>query len=300
MHKQLMNEAVLELAISPNGPLLIKAGGDGGADPTHPDMEFVRTLQQIYIPGSSLKGVIRAHAERIMRSLQTPPGPGTGACDPLNRDKACGSQLDAKEESSARYAKSCFACRLFGNTAIASRVRFADALPAGEVTIEERNGVAIDRVFGSVAVGPFNYEVVTRGTFRTRIAFKNFTLAQLALVGLALRDLGAGRVGLGFGKSRGMGRVTVDWGRLEVRYPLAALKAGRSAPGELRGVGALVTPELRQAYGFPANDRAALPSGLGFEEDGWGSYELVAEGSAQVQAIFREAMLPWRQEVAGG
>jgi CRISPR/Cas system CSM-associated protein Csm3 (group 7 of RAMP superfamily) len=296
-----MNDAVLELAISPNGPILIKTGETGGLDPTHPDMEFVRTLQQVYIPGSSLKGVIRAHAERIVRSLQGEVGPGAGACDPLRRGEACGDRLERERiEADAKYARSCFACRLFGNTAVASHVRFADALPVGEVTIEERNGVAIDRVFGSVAVGPFNYEVATKGTFRTRIAFKNFTLAQLALVGLALRDLGAGRVGLGFGKSRGMGRVTVDWGRLEVRYPLAALKGGRNAPRELQGVGSLVSPEVRQAYGFPDNDRASLPSGLSFEEDGWGSYELVAEGSGQVQAIFREAMLPWRREVARG
>ena len=178
---------------------------------------------------------------------------------------------------------------------MAGRVRFADALPSGAVTIEERNGVAIDRVYGSVAVGPFNYEVVTRGTFAARLTFRNFTLAQLALVGLALRDLGEGRVGLGFGKSRGMGRVTVGWGRLELRYPLAALKG--VAADALLGVGALYAAEPGTSYGFPAGDRAELPAGLGFEDDGWGTPRAVAEGADQVQSVFRAATERWRQEV---
>ena len=41
MHRQVVNEALLELALWPDGPLLIKAA-DTGADPTRPDMEFVR------------------------------------------------------------------------------------------------------------------------------------------------------------------------------------------------------------------------------------------------------------------
>lgn len=300
MHKQLLNEAILELAISPNGPLLIKAGDSGGLDPTHADMEFVRTQGQVYIPGSSLKGVIRAHSERIVRSLQATVSAGAGACDPLKRGESCGDRLERERlASEQKYAQSCFVCRLFGNNVVASRVRFADALPAGEVTIEERNGVAIDRVFGSVAVGPFNYEVATSGTFRTSIRFRNFTLAQLALVGLALRDLGEGRIGLGFGKSRGMGRVTVEWGRLEVRYPLAALRAG-ARPRELRGVGAFASPEMRRSYGFPERDQAELPVGINIEEDGWGTLELVAEGSAQVQGIFRAAVERWQAEVTNG
>ncbi len=60
MHKRLLNEAILSIAIEPHGPILIKAG-DKGADPTLPDMEFVRTNGTPYLPGSSLKGVIRAH-----------------------------------------------------------------------------------------------------------------------------------------------------------------------------------------------------------------------------------------------
>lgn len=302
MHKQLMNEAILELAIRPTGPLLIKAGETGGLDPTHPDMEFVRTLHQVFIPGSSLKGVLRAHAERIVRSLQAEVAEGRGACDPLKRGDSCGDRIERQRlDSHEKYRQSCFICRLFGNTVVASHVRFADALPVGEVTIEERNGVAIDRVFGSVAVGPFNYEVVTQGTFRTSISFRNFTLPQLALVGLALRDVGEGRVGVGFGKSRGLGRVAIDWGQLTVRYPLAELRhEQRPDRHVLSGVGALVSAQTRATYGFGDADLVQLPAGLDFTTDDWGSTELIAEGSEQVQAVFRAAVGRWREEVRRG
>jgi CRISPR-associated RAMP protein (TIGR02581 family) len=295
MFKQLLNEAVLDIAIQPQGPVLIKSGELGGADPTHADMEFVRTVGQVFIPGSSLKGVVRTHAEKIARSLQPQVGPGRGACNPLDTRVSCGGRLERNQAADTRYAESCFACRLFGSTAVAGRVRFADALPSGAVLIEERNGVAIDRVYGSVAVGPFNYEVVTKGAFIARLTFRNFTLAQLALVGMALRDLGDGRVGLGFGKSRGMGRVTVGWGRIELRYPLGTLKG--VATDALLGVGALYAPEPNTNYGFPAGDRAALPDGLRFEDDGWGTPRAIAEGDEPVQAVFRAATARWREEV---
>jgi CRISPR-associated RAMP protein (TIGR02581 family) len=302
VHKQLMNEAILELAIRPDGPLLIKAGETGGIDPTHPDMEFVRTLRQVFIPGSSLKGVLRAHAERIVRSLQAEVAEGRGACDPLKRGESCGDRIERQRlDSHEKYRHSCFICRLFGNTVVASRVRFADALPVGEVTLEERNGVAIDRVFGSVAVGPFNYEVVTKGTFRTSISFRNFTLPQLALLGLALRDVGEGRVGVGFGKSRGLGRVTIDWEQLTVRYPLAELRRQpHPNPQLLSGIGALVSAHTRAAYGLEETDAVQLPDSLRFTADDWGSAHLLAEGSEQVQAVFRAALGRWREEVRRG
>ena len=72
MHKRLVNHCTITLKIIPTGPILIKSGREG-ADPTKPDMEFVETYHSegktIYLPGSSLKGAIRAHAERIVRTV---------------------------------------------------------------------------------------------------------------------------------------------------------------------------------------------------------------------------------------
>ncbi|MGV0026851.1 RAMP superfamily CRISPR-associated protein [Phormidesmis priestleyi] len=233
MHKRFVNHCTIDLTIVPDGPILIKSGREG-ADPTKPDMEFVETYhaggKSIYLPGSSLKGAIRAHAERIIRTIGGDrPDPRNAhslwANDPL-KDKH-----DYLKDKSAPeiYKLSCFTDQMFGNTSIASRVRIEDAHPADikQVKIEERNGVAIDRVFGSVAVGPFNYQVCVAGEFRTKIHLKNFTLAQLGLIGLVLRDLNEGWFGLGFAKSRGLGTVQVKLNEAIVQYPGCELKDGQ-------------------------------------------------------------------------
>jgi CRISPR-associated RAMP protein (TIGR02581 family) len=301
VYKQLLNEAMLELSIKPNGPVLIKATDGAGADPTHPDMEFVRTQQHVYLPGSSLKGVVRAHAERIVRAFQSGNQNGQGACDPLDRFASCGGRLNSKRLASHdSYRQSCRICQLFGNTVVAGRAHFTDAMPQGKVTLEQRNGVAIDRVYGSAYGGAlFNYEVATTGVFKTTIHLRNFTLSQLALVGLALRDLGDGRVGMGFGKSRGMGRVELEWGKLTLRYPLATLRAQRPPAAELLGVGTLLGNGA-QPYGMPRDDRANLPANVQFADDGWLSLVAVAEGRHQIEDVFQAATTRWGAEVAHG
>ncbi len=73
MHKQLLNEALITVFIQATGPILIKSGIEGSVDPAIPDMNFVRTFhhqqgQILYLPGSSLKGVIRSYCEKINRT----------------------------------------------------------------------------------------------------------------------------------------------------------------------------------------------------------------------------------------
>jgi CRISPR/Cas system CSM-associated protein Csm3 (group 7 of RAMP superfamily) len=60
---------------------------------------------------------------------------------------------------------------MFGNTSLASRVRIEDAYPDRDKPkpkLEERNGVAIDRVFGSVAVGPLIIKFVPLENLKLR------------------------------------------------------------------------------------------------------------------------------------
>jgi hypothetical protein len=121
-----------------------------------------------------------------------------------------------------------------------------------------RHQVAIDRLSGGVAVGPFDLEVAQTGRFETQLTLINFERWQLGLLALALRDLAEGRLLLGYGKSRGLGRVKVHFGRLEIAYP------GRfSVDGlitTLFGVGALAG-DLVKAYGYVGKDEGMLPTG---------------------------------------
>lgn len=344
MHKATFVQGSIQLTISPAGPILIKAGESGGADPTRPDMEFVRTRrqdrEQVYLPGASLKGVVRAQCERICRSLDGPQRydkalaeakkQGDEFVPPLADNPVLSQSAYAEyrkggddmafssgvyfnklksNDTALIYRRSSFTSKIFGHTSLASRVRFADAYADPytdeEPRLEERNGVAIDRVYGSVAVGPFNYETAVSGRFATRIDLENLTLAQLALLGLALRDLAAGRIAIGFGKSRGLGRVTVAFTQLELSYPTCEIRDGElrllngrpvAALGELAGLGALCADA---GYGLPEpkDDRVPLPEGLSYLPDDFLGVRLVASGDAAVTSVWRACMPAWRREV---
>lgn len=314
MHKRFVNQCTIDLTIVPCGPILIKSGKEG-ADPTKPDMEFVETYhaggRSIYLPGSSLKGAIRAHAERIVRTVGRDKRPTNGnalwASNPLNLDEL--KYLDALSDPKDIYRLSSFTDQMFGNTSIASRVRIEDAYPVDskQLKVEERNGVAIDRVFGSVAVGPFNYQVCTSGEFRTKIHLKNFSLAQLGLIGLVLRDLNEGWFGLGFAKSRGLGMVEVKLNSAVVQYPGCVLENQqiRSLGAQqqwsdtsLLGAGVFLEEEERQRYGFPANDVQETPIAAESMPLGFG-VQLQWQGDNQVQDLFIKAVRSWCQILEG-
>ncbi|TYQ24952.1 RAMP superfamily CRISPR-associated protein [Pseudanabaena sp. UWO310] len=329
MHKRLVNHCTINLSLIPDGPILIKSGKEG-ADPTKPDMEFVETYhggsKTIYLPGSSLKGAIRAHAERIVRTVGSDERPKIDkwklwtsnpldSNDKQNNPNATGSYLedwkkkhkDSPNFGSEIYKQSCFISQIFGNTSLASRLRIEDAYPdpAKPVKTEERNGVAIDRVFGSVAVGPFNYQVCTAGEFQTKIHLKNFTLAQLGLIGLVLRDLNDGWFGIGFAKSRGLGTVQVKLNSAVVQYPSCELREDGQiySFGQQTALGAhntlLGTGEFLEAdnpYGFVKPDRQTTPIAATMMDLGFG-VQLSWQGNDEtgVPNLFKCAVRSWSE-----
>lgn len=316
MHKRFVNHCTIDISLIPQGPVLIKSGKEG-ADPTKPDMEFVETYhsggRSIYFPGSSLKGAIRAHAERIVRTIgrdSKPSAPNAlWANDPLNDNYDYLKEPNDKNKKLPApeiYHQSSFTDQLFGNVLIASRFRIEDAYPVNpkDVKTEERNGVAIDRVFGSVAVGPFNYQVCTAGEFRTKIHLKNFALEQLGLLGLVLRDLNNGWFGVGFAKSRGMGLVEVKLNEATVEYPGCVLQDDqirllghdlRWPHNTLIGAGMFLSNQEREKYGFPSSDTQTTPIAGEAMVYGLGVQLRWPEG--QVDDLFTKAVAAWRQRL---
>ncbi|HEY9867742.1 MAG TPA: RAMP superfamily CRISPR-associated protein [Candidatus Obscuribacterales bacterium] len=290
MLKQRVNEAEIALAISTVTPLLIKAG-DTGADPTRPDMEFVQTYrggqETIYIPGSSLKGAFRSHAERIIRTIGgSSPGRTFWACDPLDHKGPCHTGAKGKDFPEV-YKGLCFACRTFGCMQAASHVTIADAYPKHDtrLQLEERNGVAIDRRLGSVAVGPFNYQVASIATFETTIRLVNFSLDQLGLLALVVRDFDRQQVSLGFSKSRGLGQVAMQVARVAIRYPACVLADNKISCGnknfeadKIIGAGDLMQDPAR--YGFPTPDQVRVPCSAALDKLGFGVLQQVAREDA--------------------
>ena len=299
MHGRLYNELSLEIAIMPQTPLLIKSGQKASIDPALPDMQFVRTRRRlqngevsevnevVYIPGSSLRGVIRAHAERLLRTLNE-----NYACL-LGTEGYCLNPKKLGEEKSANtlYQKSCYACKLFGNTEIASRVQISDLYPAPAIDPlrETRFGVAIDRITGAVAVGPFDLEVVTDARFEGRIVLRNFTVGQLGLLGAALLDIADGLVALGHAKSRGLGRVRLEFTRAEFRF-------SKPTNGAILGVGELADQQLKQKYGLRDGDALPVDGFQATQRDAL-YYQASNNSDEQIRDWLSDAARCWVQEV---
>lgn len=280
MFKQLVNECVIDLHIKVEGPVLIKSGL---AQVGGPDMAWVRVFrngrEEVYLPGSSLKGVLRSHAERIARTLNP-----EAACDPF-ADTSCGRIFDKRKEkpkTPEAYRDACLICKLFGCTAFAGRLATTDAYAIGTPPEPvQRDGVGIDRFTGGAARGAkFELEVITEGTFATTLHLRNFELWQLALLGFVLQDLADGLIRIGMGKSRGLGKVRGEV--QQVRIDFLGPKAPQVVNGELalRGVGSLF--DGAKEYGMIMPDEASIPY----------SEELPSNG-LRTTAIFPGQSFPW-------
>ncbi len=251
MHKTRYNALSLTFQISPRGPLLVKAGGTS-ANPTLPDMQFVRTYhpekgETVYIPGSSLKGVVRGFVEKALRTLDDHSSWRWSCATFPDEDESCAKKLGKEENSATIYKKSCGACRLFGHTRLKGRAAFTDLLPVDEVKTEIRYGVAISRLSHAVAHGPFEMEVAVAGTFAGHLVLENFELWQLGLLALALESMNTGLIKVGFGKNRGFGEVTV-----QVREACLDEIAPGTESGVWRGLAAFVGDDEREKYGLSA------------------------------------------------
>lgn len=238
MLKKIVNEAFCTLRITTTGPLLVKSGH---ASVSGPDMTPVLTFrngkQEVYIPGSSLKGVFRSHIEKIVCSLKP-----RVVCYPFElsdtpRDKiadlkqlqsdyleSCGgvfNQYAKRNEESRRrleertdlvYAASCPTCRLFGSTGFIGCIAIGDAYLVSEQIKEQRDGVGIDRLTGGASHGAkFELEVVSAGvSFETGIHLRNFEIWQLGMLFVVLQDMADELIRLGSGRSRGLGQVKAE------------------------------------------------------------------------------------------
>ncbi len=266
MFRKLYNQATLRGVLEPDDPVLIVQGG-GSLDPVAPDLAFVRTLRggepTVYLPGSSLKGVLRAHAERILRTRLNDAQDRYDAAESPFEDGPRRTEAGQRKEdgdTAGVYATSCEADRLFGSTVIAGRFRIGDAYPPEEAhgatnRTEVRYGVAIDRTKQSVKHGPFEQEAVVGGAFAFKAVLENFELWMLSLILQSLSDLDDGLLQVGHAKSRGFGSMRVVAPELEVRWP--------GAPGErLEGAGAReADAATRERYGLLAGDSVETPPG---------------------------------------
>ncbi len=247
MHKLLLNRLSIDLRLKPRSAFAIRSG-DKAAPMLHPELPDLAVLRQgdeVFIPGSSLKGVFRSHSERLLRSVSE-----ALACDPFEPRGQCG---EAKGTAPEIHAAQCLACRTFGSTNTAGRVAFSDARSGSEVKLGQRSGVSIDRKSGGPARGRlFEMEVATSGDFDVRLHLKNVQAWQIALIAAVIDDLQDGFVRIGGATTRGLGAFEA-----EVRGVQHWQVPGEDAPA---GVGAL-RAELVERYDWLADGSVACGAG---------------------------------------
>jgi len=282
MLKKLYNEALIEFNFKPDGPILIKSGI---ARITGPDMTFVKTRrkdkEEVFIPGSSIKGVLRSYCEKILRSIKEET-----ACMPTETERSsefrfCGEIFKDRYGENERsrheiappeivYKNSCLVCKLFGSTYYVGRLSTTDAYQTdgSKEVLEQRDGVGIDRFTGGAANrAKFDMEVLTSGEFNTSVQIRNFELWQLGIALQSIQDMLDGFVRIGFGKSRGLGKIKGKISGLHIYY------FGKNKPekdDEIWGIG-----KFENGYGYDADsdivivDESITPvkRGLRFQYD---------------------------------
>jgi len=204
-----------------------------------------------FIPGSSLKGVLRSFAERVVSSLTSVDCPVDfnrfkhqfTSCLLHTESNFCLSTCqDYKDEFSNKQEReefndddemtgwicqhTCSACQFFGSPYLAGRVWVKDAFVNGEtLPLEVRNGVVIERDRRAAAAHLlFDLEVVPpTSKFTVEVRVENAGGVELGLLFLVLDQLNEGELRLGGRGSAGLGRVKFE------RAPIVHLSADQSS-----------------------------------------------------------------------
>ncbi len=229
----------------------LRVGAGRATEPGGSDLPVLRDTQdRPYVPGSSLKGVLRSRVEQMLRAFGDH---GYTACNPTDdkawcilsgerkrergwkypdhsntnnkpigiRDLEKGLEDFPTEERDKRLAarvwkESCLVCRTFGSPWLASHLHIKDLQVDPELWFNQyqvRDGVAIDRDTETAAEGLlYDFEVVPADTvFRCEIRMENGEPWQLGMLLLGLKPFERGEMALGGFRSRGLGVVRLDW-----------------------------------------------------------------------------------------
>lgn len=217
MFKELKNEAIITYKIKTESPLYLKSSEENALNPSATDGTFMTTYKngvlEPFIPGTSLKGVFRSRAERILRT--------NGACDIVGKDE-CVKENDAKREKLSgeeRYKRSCPVCRLFGSKVLRSRVSFGDAYVIGKYNVGQRTCVGIDRLTGAAKRGAlYDMQYIEDATFEGKINLQNFEPYQIKLLMELFQEMNEGFITLGGLTSKGFGFVSAFDFKLKLKY----------------------------------------------------------------------------------
>lgn len=221
------NELQLEGKLQLQTALHIGAGNTGLFGSGH---EVVTTQSGLpYIPGSSIKGVLRSLLERISSVDQlpkkgyAPPCISTSeSCIERTGDKGIHKLENRRNLTAEAIAQqvatlSCPICHLFGNTMMAGKVQFFDCQVDEDSWMQQfdhRHGIMIDRDRLTVSGNrKYEFDAVPAGTvFHFSVRALNVTETEKVWLLAVLELLRQGDLIVGGKAARGLGKITgVNW-----------------------------------------------------------------------------------------
>jgi len=162
-----------------------------------------------YIPGSSLKGVIRTEVERFLKALEEKKGPTfEKICYPYDNRSKC---------NTGNIERICLACRIFGNTQVGSHFIVSDSIlkMSNFPGVKIKPGIAINRITGSTQRGAL-YEIETLqpgGIFDFEFQIININLKANNDIARAIKfvlgELLRGWIQVGGKRSTGLGQIKI-------------------------------------------------------------------------------------------
>jgi CRISPR-associated RAMP protein (TIGR02581 family) len=180
--------------------------------------------EEPYIPGSSLKGVLRTEAERFVRTIygDTPDN----VCDIFKaaNEKDSEKQREREEEKENKDYKPCLICSIFGGQTIASRIKVGNAFLTNydDKSVSTITKVSINRLTGAAASGKlYDVEYLSPAQeFSWSLRFENIELLGnpsdehekkiLEIISYLLKIITTKGIEVG-------GRRSIGYGRLEVK-----------------------------------------------------------------------------------
>ncbi len=201
-----------------DGPFLVNDPTSTGVGADKPDHHYLRsTSGRILLPATSVRGALRAQAERIVRTIAHGRWE-ENACYIDDPDHCC-QPLEEINGIGEVSEKLCLVCQLFGGNGWRSPVRVSDFEAVEEGVEARQEFVAIDRFTGGAADGKkFNAHYRFQPSFEGEIVVDltpPLSRRHAGLLVLLARDLIEGDIVFGFGASKGFGRCRATITRLE-------------------------------------------------------------------------------------
>jgi len=170
-----------------------------------------------YIPGSSIKGLIRSAVEKVNKTLAI----YKKTCTPTSFRESCGGKFNKavnrikNNEELVKFIKKnyCDVCKIFGTSGFRSNVLFSDCYPISpqSFTLSKQVGASMNRRLGGTDKGSlYQTEYIEPGSeFKFTMIMNNLSSEQIGLLFSGFKLINQSRVFVGSFTSKGFGQFEI-------------------------------------------------------------------------------------------